>query len=101
MNTQPDIIARVTMYSSQVCGRSTIPAVRYGCPLFIEGQGFDCRLLLDQVGHGLEAGVEVEVPIKFLYLDLVRELLRPGVRFTLWEAKNFAEGEIVTVCASS
>lgn len=99
---QPDIIARVTMFASDAGGKSlAIPAVCYRCPLFINGQGFDCRLLLDQVGHGLELGATAEVPIKFLYFDLVRDLLAPRVRFTLWEIRHFAEGEILQVCRSS
>lgn len=99
---QPDIIARVTMFAMGAGGKSSaIPAVRYGCPLFIDGQGFDCRLLLDQVGYGLELGATAVVPIKFLHFDLVRGLLAPGVRFTLWEMRHFAEGEILQVCQSS
>ena len=99
---QPDIVARVTMFAPDAGGKSSaIPAVRYGCPLFINGQGFDCRLLLDQEGHGLEPGATAEVPIKFLYFDLVRNLLVPGARFTLWEMRHFAEGEILQVCRSS
>ena len=98
---QPDIIARITMFAPNAGGKSSaIPAVRYGCPLFINGQGFDCRLLLDQVEHELVPGATTEVPIKFLYFDLVRNLLMPGVRFTLWEIKHFAEGEIIRVCRS-
>lgn len=99
---QPDIIARVTMFASDAGGKSlTIPAVRYRCPLFIDGQGFDCRLLLDQAGHGLDLGATAEVPIKFLYFDLVQGLLAPGVRFTLWEMRHFAEGEILRICRTS
>ncbi len=96
---QPDIVARVTMLTSDAGGKiSAIPAVRYGCPLFINGQGFDCRLLLDQAGYGLEPGATAEVPIKFLYFDLVRNLLVPKTLFTLWEIRHFAEGEILQVC---
>ena len=96
---QPDIIARVVMFAMDKGGKSSpIPSVRYGCPLFIDGHGFDCRLLLDQVGYGLEPGTTAEVPIKFLYFDLVRSFLAPGVQFALWEMRYFAEGEILQVC---
>ncbi|WP_412023492.1 hypothetical protein [Burkholderia cepacia] len=99
---QPDIIAKVTMLATGSGGKtSAIPPVRYGCPLFINGQGFDCRLLLDQVGYGLEPGATAEIPIKFLFFDLVRDLLAPGVQFTLWEMRHFAEGEILEVCRTS
>ncbi len=96
---QPDIIARVTMFAFDKGGKSSaIPPIRYGCPLFIDGQGFDCRLLVDQVGHELQPGTTEEVPIKFLFFDLVRSRLVPGARFTLWEIRNFAEGEVLRVC---
>lgn len=99
---QPDIIARVTMFASDMGGKSSaIPPIRYGCPLFIDGQGFDCRLLLDKLGHKFEPGTTEEVSIKFLFFDLVRSHLLPGARFTLWETRTFAEGEILQVCRSS
>jgi hypothetical protein len=74
-----DIIARVTLYPTTSGGRETpIPAVRFGCPLFIAGEGFDCRLLLDQTGVALSPGASAEVPIKFLFLNLVKNRLAAG-----------------------
>lgn len=101
MILQPDIIARVAMFPSNIGGRPVpIPAVCYRCLLFIDGQGFDCRLLLDQIGHGLAPGDAAEVPIRFLSFDLVKNLLSPGAYFNLWEMRNFAEGEILQICRS-
>ncbi|MDR2874528.1 MAG: hypothetical protein LBV44_01180 [Methylobacillus sp.] len=99
---QPDIIAKVTMLIMDKGGKASIPPpippTHYGCPMFINGEGFDCRLLLDQVERTLEAGITAEVPIKFLNFNLVKNLLAPGVRFTLWEMRDFAEGEILEIC---
>jgi hypothetical protein len=95
---KPDIIARVRLLPSDQGGRkSPIPPVRFGCPLFIGGNGFDCRLLLDQVATTLVPGGEAEVPIKFLFLDKVRDRLTPGATFDLWEGGMFAHGEILEV----
>lgn len=99
---KPDIIARVSLFATAQGGRTTtIPSVQYGCPLFIAGEGFDCRLLLDQVGISLAPGTTADVPIKFLFIDLVRSRLAVGVQFKLWEGGTFAEGKILQVLAPS
>lgn len=36
-----------------------------------------------------------EVPIKFLMPDLIKPRLQAGARFTLWEGKDFADGEVL------
>lgn len=97
----PDIIARLTMYPTDAGGKSvTIPSVQFRCPLSINGELFDCRLLLNQAGISLSPGCTADVPIKFLYLDLVRDLLVPGAQFALWDMQNFASGTILEVIAS-
>jgi hypothetical protein len=96
----PDIIARVTMYPSDAGGKSSaIPPVQFRCPLSINGELFDCRLLLNQAGVSLLPGCSTDIPIKFLYLDLVRDMLVPGAQFALWDMRNFAEGTILEVVA--
>ena len=94
----PDIIARVTMRSADAGGRTVgIPSVQFRCPLSINGELFDCRLLLNQVGFGLLPGSTADIPIKFLYLNLVQDMLIPGSRFTLWDMGDFADGTILDV----
>ena len=96
-----DIIGRVRLYTPEEGGRcSVIPPVQFGCPFFFEGEGFDCRLLLDQVGSALAPGSRAEVPIKFLYPEYIKPRLRPGQHFQLWDLKTFAEGEILEVLSS-
>lgn len=98
MALTPDIIARVNLADEKSGGRTnTIPAETFGCPFVFEGEAFDCRLLLDQAGIALAAGISATVPIKFLYPELIKPRLRPGSHFKLWEFRDFAEGEVLEV----
>jgi hypothetical protein len=88
------------MYPTDAGGKAvTIPPVQFRCPLLINGELFDCRLLLNQTGTSLSPGRTADVPIKFLYLDLVRNLLMPGAKFALWDMQNFADGTVLEVVA--
>jgi hypothetical protein len=94
----PDILAKVIMFLPEAGGKKyAIPPVQYGCSLSLGGQLYDCRLLLDQVGLSLSAGNTLNVPIKFLRLDLVKDQLLLGANFSLWEMRYFAEGVILEV----
>lgn len=95
---KPDIIARVRLYSIDEGGRqSVLPPRQFGCPLVFLGEAFDCRILLDQAGVTLAPGLTADVPIKFLFPDIVMASLTVGARFKLWDVKEFAEGEVVCV----
>jgi hypothetical protein len=65
----------------------------YGCPLFVEGEAFDCRVLLS--GRTLQLGETYELPITFLNPALVLPKLSPGKPVKLWEGKDIATGKIV------
>ena len=94
----PDITARIRMYSPGENGRKEpLPAKAFGCPFFHKGEGFDCRLLLDQTGTVLVPGGSYTVKIKFLYPDLIKPRLRSGEQFKLWDTKDFADGEVLEV----
>jgi hypothetical protein len=66
MNLHPDIFIEVRFKTSAEGGRQTpitIPAhagYYYDCPLFIDGEGFDCRILLK--GVTLELGKTYDYP---------------------------------------
>lgn len=95
---RPDVIVRVYLYRTEEGGRgNTITSGQFGCPFFYDGEAFDCRILLDQVGLALEPGHAAEVPIKFLRPDLIKPRLQIGAQFKLWEGKNFADGEVLEV----
>jgi hypothetical protein len=89
-----DIIARVRLYETGRGGRQgPTPPDRFGCVFEIDGEYFDCRLLLEGVGS-LAPGQTATVPIKFLHPDLLVGRLSDSVVFHLWEGKPIAEGEI-------
>ena len=97
----PDVMAKVRLYPSEEGGRSKpIPAVQFSCPLFFQGEGFDCRLLLDQAGIALPLGTSVVVPIKFLFPEHIMPRLKRGDQFRLWEGKVIAEGEVLEVIST-
>ncbi len=97
-----DAVARVRLFPvGKGRGRPAIPPIRYKCVVFFDDQrdqGYDCALLLDERGFGLEpGGSSQEISIKFLNADLVQNWLRPGVRFALWEGHDIGEAEIISV----
>jgi len=95
---KPDVLARVHLYRTEEGGRgNSITIGRFGCPFFYNGEAFDCRILLDQVGITLSPGDTAEVPIKFLRPDLVKQRLQAGAKFKLWEGKDFADGEVLEI----
>ncbi len=98
ISIKPDIIAKVRLYSKDEGGRNRgLPLDRFGIPMFFEGEYFDCRLLLDQVGLSPEPGSVTIVPIKFLYPELIKPRLSVGKHFKLWEMKFIGEGEVLEV----
>ena len=95
---RPDIIAEVSLLPTDQGGKTkSIPPIQFGCPIQLGGKGFDCRLLLDQVGTGLAPGETITVPIKFLYPELARPRLKVGLRFTLHEIGKIGDGEILEI----
>ncbi len=67
----------------------------YGCPFVIDGEAFDCRLLL--AGRLLELGKTYEVQVQFLNPQLVLPKLGEGKSFVLREGKDVASGKVVRV----
>ena len=84
----------VQFYTTEAGGRKgPTPPETFGCPLEFEGEMFDCRLLLNEIGS-LAPGATVKLPIAFLYPELVKPRLNVGSRFTLWETKTIAAGVV-------
>lgn len=99
---KPDILAKISYYNKDSLKnkKNRIPAIQYGCPVFFnnEESGFECRLLLNQINHSIGPGETLEnVPIKFLFYEDVKEKLKIGTTFKLWEAGIFAEGEVTKI----
>jgi len=97
---EPDAIVRVRFKTPQENGRRSaiVGGTYYGCAFFVDGEYFDCRLLL--AGRQLDLGGTYEVPVAFLRPDLVLEKLSAGKTFVLWEGTDIAAGELVRILAS-
>ena len=92
-----DILGKIAFYKTSEGGRkSAISADWLGCIFEFEGEYFDCRLILEGIGL-LEPGARATIPIAFLNPQLIKPNLKVGSRFTLWEGKTIAEGEVVEI----
>lgn len=69
------------------------PSDKFGCLFELNGEYFDCRLLLQGLGS-LSPGQSATVPIKFLNSDLLKHRLSVTQSFHLWDGKIIADGEI-------
>jgi hypothetical protein len=96
VNMKPDAIIRIRFMTTTEGGRQgpiVIGEKPYGCPLFVEGEAFDCRLLV--TAKTLQLGDTYELPVKFLNPDLALPKLSRGKSVKLWEGKDIATGEVV------
>jgi len=97
---KPDIIISIRFLTTFEGGRETpVQGEFYSCPLFVGGEGFDCRLLLE--GQRLDLGVIYEVPVKFLYREKTIQKIKPGMVVLLWEGRNVAEGKVLEICRTN
>mgnify|MGYP006890189297 CR=1 FL=1 len=93
---KPDAIIKVRFLTTVEGGRNTaIEGQFYACPLFIDNKGFDCRLMLE--GQRFELGVDYEVPVKFLYRELILPKLKIGKEVELWEGRKVANGLVLKI----
>lgn len=91
---KPDAIIEVRFKKTAEGGRKgAVVGNIYGCPLFVDGEGFECRLLLG--GQTLQLGETYEVPVKFMNPEIVLSKLAIGKSITLWEGKDVATGKVV------
>ena len=92
----PDIYLEVRFRTTLEGGRKTpIKGEFYACPLFVDGSGFDCRLLLN--GMELALGEYYEVPIKLLNRSSALPKLHVGKAVILWEGKDIADGKVTRI----
>ncbi len=97
---KPDAIINVRFLLPTEGGRnSAVEGQFYACPLFVDNEGFDCRLMLE--GRRLELGTSYEVPVKFLYRELALPKLSVGKEVLLWEGRNVARAQIISIVAES
>lgn len=97
--------AKISFFSEAEGGRSqAIPSIDFGCPMYFENtpglssHAYDCRLLVSEYGKAIFPGDAVEdIKIAFLSPEEVIPRLEIGTRFTLWEGKTIAQGEVVSI----
>ncbi len=93
---KPDAIINVRFKTPGEGGRKTaLVGNFYSCPLFIDGEGFDCRVLLGN--QKIELGEWYRLQVQFLNRNFVVPKLAPGKLITLWEGKDVASGEVLEV----
>jgi hypothetical protein len=99
---RPDAVIEVRLKTTDEGGRQGAIVVpegfsmgRYCCPLFVDGEAFDCCFL--SFGKSLLLGETYQVPIKFLCPELVLPKLVEGKSITLWEGKDIGIGQVVLV----
>ncbi len=96
---ESDAIIDVCFKTPEEHGRQTaVTGDYYSCPFIVDGEAFDCHLLLS--GHPLELGKTYQVPVKFMNWSLVRARLSEGKSFILWEGKDVATGKVVCLEAT-
>lgn len=96
---ESDAIIEVRFKTPEEQGRQTaVHGDYYGCPFIVDGEAFDCRLLLS--GRRLELGKTYQVPVQFMNWQLVRPRLSAGKPFILWEGKDVATGKVVCLGAT-
>jgi hypothetical protein len=96
MKILPDAFLEVRFKTPEEGGRSTsIRGDFYACPLFVDGEGFECRLLIKDVT--LELGQCYELPVKFMNKGLVLPKLFVGKTVTLWEGKDVGTGKVMRI----
>lgn len=94
---KPDIYIRIQFKTTTDGGRKT-PVVGdfYACPLILDREAYDCRLVIE--GKTLELGYPYEVPVKFLNWERIKPHLVVGANIVLWEGKDVAHGWVTKIC---
>ncbi len=100
---KPDIYIKVRFKTSAEGGRKSTLRRKaplgpdfYACPMIVNGNMYDCRLLIGDME--IELGKYYEVPVKFLDKDLTLPNLSIGKQITLWEGKEVAAGTVTKIC---
>lgn len=90
----PDAFLEIRFKTQDEGGRKTsVTGDYYACPMFVDGEGFECRLLIN--GMTLDLGKWYELPVKFMNRDLVLPKLKVGKIVTLWEGRDIGSGRVL------
>ena len=90
-----DAVIEITFLTTEEGGRkSLIEGDRYGCPILVDGRGFDCRFVLAEPSR-FELGRTYQIGVKFLDAESAMAELKEGYAISLWEGKTIAKGRVV------
>lgn len=93
---KPDVCITVRFKTPEEGGRQgPVLGTLYACPMMIDGEGFDCRLIIKAAE--LLPGHWYDVPVKFLNRKLAIPRLSIGKKVVLWEGKDVADGVVVKI----
>ncbi len=94
---EPDALINVRFLTSSEGGREhPIQGDKYGCPLIVKNNGFDCRFILGE-NMCFELGKTYQIPIKFLDSEYALSHIQEGETISLWEGKTIATGKIIMI----
>jgi hypothetical protein len=93
-----DLIADLSLYATEVGGKTRPITEGFGCPCFPVGDrsggAWDARLLLE--GEPLYPGQTRRVAFVFLSGERAAEIMRAAGRFYLWEMRDIGEAVVVS-----
>lgn len=96
-----EAIIHIRFLTSAEGGRtSPISGEKYGCPIMVDGAGFDCRFVLNETTC-FELGGSYEIPVNFLNPDLALKHLQEGTKISLWEGKTIGVGKVIKILDKS
>ncbi|HFD11985.1 MAG TPA: hypothetical protein ENJ32_05920 [Crenotrichaceae bacterium] len=96
---KPEAIIHVRFLTTDEGGRkSPISGERYGCPVMVGSDGYDCRFVLSDILF--ELGKEYDIPIKFLNPNIAFQHLQVGTEISLWEGKTIGIGKVVKLISN-
>ena len=95
--TRPDVLAKLRLLSSEAGGRQTLTSSdKLRCIFEYEGEGFDCVLLLTELGS-VSPGPGDTVPLAFLYPQYIKDRLQPGAKFLWRDYRVIGAGEVCQI----
>ncbi len=97
----PDALLEVRFLTTDEGGRaSPIEGDCYGCPLIVNGFGFDCRFVLEGARR-FELGGTYQIGVKFLCAESALKELQEETEISLWEGQTIAEGNVIKLLTTS
>jgi hypothetical protein len=93
-----DVVAELKFITTNEGGRTgATPSNFLNCIFVFRENNYDCRLLLEDIGHILPGDFIKQVPIVFFHPELIKENLKVNDIFSLRELNIIANGKILAI----